>query len=605
MSIEMKPRGKLSQHRETASTVNPIQCSGGVGVNRFELEQLLAELRQRRSEFEDVEAKAARGGTPQGIHETLSAFANRSGGGTILFGVDDRTLTPVGVGNPDQLQKDLASKASEMEPPLRLKMYPHEIDGKLVLAVQVPEVDPELKPCYYKPSGLPGGAYVRVGDGDRRMTDYEVYMLRTAHKTVNDDRAPVEGATLDDLDSYLIDKYLEKLRQGKPHARYLQEPKEKVLRTLGVLTVVDGRNVPTLAGLLTFGRYPQQFYPNLVITVMVLPADSTIGRERFLDNVRIEGNLMEGLDEAMQVIQRNLRKRTLITGLIHQDLPEYPLEALREALVNAVVHRDYSKFAVGTQVQVRIHPDRIEIQNPGGLHGPVTIDRLGEPGVQSARNALLARMLEELGPMENRGSGIQTMLKAMRQAHLAPPRFEDRGTLFKVTFLNHTLLSDEVLAWLQQYASDPGLNDRQRYALAYLKVEGNRLVSRDYQMLNNVDPIVASRELRGLVEAGLLEPFGSRGGTYYQLASSIRSATIRQQVQVQATALPSMPDNYRLVYELICSKGPIRTVEVAEQLGIKRSSAAYVIRQLVNMGLVRPTQKTHAKNQAYVAANQA
>jgi len=305
--------------------------------------------------------------------------------------------------------------------------------------------------------------------------------------------------------------------------------------------------------------------------------------------------------ESIQEVVRGDRKAST-PGLIHQDIPEYPLDALREALVNAVVHRDYSRFAVGTQVQVRIEPDRIEIQNPGGLHGPVPIDRLGEPGVQSTRNDLLALILEEFGPMENRGSGIQTMLRAMRQAPLAPPRFEDKGTYFKVTFYDHTLLSDEVLAWLQRHASAPGLNDRQRYALAYLRVAGNRLVNRDYQMLNNVDPVVASRELRGLVEAGLLESCGSRGGTYYQLAPTLRGTNVSQSSHPSPS--PSVPENYRQVYDLIRTNGPIRTAEVAEQLGMKRSSADYVIRQLVTMGLVRPTQRTHARNQAYVVADQ-
>lgn len=575
-------------------------------MDRSELEQLLLELSQRRSEFEDIEAKAARGGTPQGIHETLSAFANRSGGGTILFGIDDKTLTPIGIGNPDQLQKDLAAKASDMEPPLRLRMYPHQIADKLVLVVQVPEVEPELKPCYYKPSGLPGGAYVRVGDGDRRMTDYEIYMLRTAHRTVNDDRLPVESSTMEDLDLELVDRYLEKLRRAKPQARHLQGPKEKVLRTLGVLAQESGRDIPTLAGMLTFGRYPQQFFPNLIIAVTVFTAGTNTGAQRFADNARIEGNLMDMLEEATLVIQRNLKTRILVTGLMHQEIPEYPLDALREALVNAVVHRDYSRFALGTQVQVRIYPDRIEIQNPGGLHGPVTIDRLGEPGVQSARNALLARLLEELGPMENRGSGIQTILKAMRQAHLAPPRFEDRGTLFKVMFLNHTLLTDDVLTWLQQFASMPMLNDRQRYALAYLKAEGHRLVNRDYQMLNNVDPVVASRELRGLVDAGLLEPSGTRGGTYYQLAPSVREPGGQMQAKL-VTSVPAytVPENYRAVYELIRSSGPIRTVEIADKLGLKRSTVTYVIRQLIDLRVVRPMQKSHARNQAYVAQDRA
>lgn len=567
-------------------------------LTQDEFTALLDELRLRQSEFEDIEAKAAQRGTPERIYETLSSFANRTGGGTILFGIDDESREPVGVGNPDQLQRDVAAKASEMEPPVRVQIQPFVIGGKVVVVAQVPETEPQLKPCYYRPAGLSAGAFIRVGDGDRRMTEYEIYTYLSSRGQVLDDRSAVLGATLEDLDADLIAQYVAKLRAEKPGARYLHRPQSQLLRTLGILASDQDRDIPTLAGLLTFGTYPQQFYPGLVITLTATSDASRPSGERFADNLKAEGTILEMLKQAMAWLQRNLRTRTLVTGLIHQDIPEYPLEALREAIVNAVVHRDYSRYVLGTQVQVRLFPDRIEVQNPGGLYGAVTVDRLGEPGMQSARNQYLAKLLEDLGPMENRGSGIQTMLQAMRQAHLAPPRFDDNRTFFRVTFSNHTLLTDEVIAWLGQFAHVPQLNDRQRYALAFLKEKG-KMVNRDYQLLNNVDARTASRELRGLVETSIVETVGTRGGAYYQLAPKVPKVSPWLSNDVTQKPQP-VPEKYRPVFELVQVRGPISASDIADALGVSRRGVNYILGKLAELNLIKATASSpRSRNQAY------
>lgn len=573
-------------------------------LTRSEFDSLLIDLRERRSGFEDIEAKAACQGTPERLYETMSSFANRSGGGTIIFGIDNYTLEPVGVGNPDQLQRDVAAVASEMEPPLRISMQPFLVDGKVILVVQVPEVAPEAKPCYYRPAGLYAGAYVRVGDGDRRMTEYDIHTYLVARGPVVDDRAPVPDASVDDLSPDLIAGYLARLRTEKPEATYLRQADERsLLKTLGILTAVGDRDVPTLAGLIAFGRYPQQYFPNLAIALTIQADHGATVNDRLLGNFKAEGPAQSMLEQALSWLGRNLRRKTVVTGLLHQDIPEYPLEALREALVNAVVHRDYSRYAVGTQVQVRLYPDRIEITNPGGLFGPVTVDHLGEPGVQSTRNSVLARIFEDLGLMENRGSGIRTMLDAMRQAHLGPPQFDDSRIAFKVTFHNETLLTQDALKWLEQFASVQGLNDRERYALIYLRSRG-RIANRDYQLLNSVDAHQAARELRELVEAGLVVPYGVRRGTFYRLApEGDKPGHLPGKLTLRETAAPQLTSTQSAVLELIRRKGPIGAASVSHELGIKRQTANAAIRALLDAGLIRMTQPgRRARNQSYVSA---
>ncbi|MDI3298792.1 MAG: ATP-binding protein [Bacillota bacterium] len=463
------------------------------------------------------------------------------------------------------------------------------IEKKVILAVQVPEVEPQFKPCYYRPRGLYHGAYVRVGDSERPMTEYEVYLAVSSRTQPAEDRRPVAEATLDDLDPDRLEAFLQHFVGEHPALQGLANDRMRLLRALNILTEDREELRPTLAGFLVFGRYPQAVYPSLVITVSAYGSDRPDPAARAGADVRCEGPLIQMLEEAMQASQRFMRSRILVTGLLHESVPEYPLEALREALVNAVVHRDYSRYALGTQVQVRFFPDRVEIQNPGGLYGPVTVELLGELGIQSTRNAALARMLEELGAMENRGTGVAAMAAALRRAHLSPPEFYDGRTYFRVTFRNVSLLSDQTVRWLNRFADRP-LVDRQRLALAYARHFG-RITNREYRLLGQVDSRQAARELKELVAEGLLETVGRRGGTYYVLSQFVTREDL------QGALLGEIEER---VLGLLRRLGPLRTGELAEQTGLSRPTVARALRRLMSEGLVEPTQSDpHAPNRRY------
>jgi ATP-dependent DNA helicase RecG len=126
--------------------------------------------------------------------------------------------------------------------------------------------------------------------------------------------------------------------------------------------------------------------------------------ERFMDNAQFDGRMEEMVGEAVGRCLMNMRQSTLIEGILHRDIPEYPEEAVREALINAIAHRDYSPYMVGSQVRIEMFADRLEIMTPGGLFGPVNESNL--ESTQSTRNQLLMRILSEIGLVENRGSGI-------------------------------------------------------------------------------------------------------------------------------------------------------------------------------------------------------
>lgn len=487
-----------------------------------ELRQLVADVQRRRSELDNVEVKAARGGTPRRLYEPLSAFANRTGGGVLLFGLDEtKDFSIVGVGNVQRLQEELTHLASaEMEPALRPQFVVDEIDGETVIAVEIEEVAANQKPCFYKPAGLASGAYIRSGNTNRQMTEYEVFGYLSGRGQPTHDEDLVTKATFNDLDPLLLEKYLNQLRSVRPRASYLDGPHEEVLTRLHICGADGDVLRPTLAGLLMFGKYPQEFFPQLMITFVqyygTTAEERTPRGERFVDNQRFEGPIPKLVDRAEIYVMGAMRKASLIEGTFRRDIPEYPREALREAIANAVAHRDYSSYVRGSYIQIRMFADRLEVQSPGGLFSTVTVENIEEE--HSTRNARLMRMMEDLHIVENRGSGIKTMLQAMRAANLEPPRFNDRRSSFLVTFRNHTLMNPEAIAWLNQFTNLP-LNDRQRLTLVYLRQQ-EQITNSEYRRLHRVDTLVAGQELRGLVEVGLVEQQGVGRWTSYQLKVS-------------------------------------------------------------------------------------
>lgn len=542
-----------------------------------ELLALIEEVQHLRSKLDDVEVKTALGGTPQRLFEVLSAFANRPGGGVLLLGLDERrAFEVVGVGDVHRLQEEISHLATaDMEPPLRPEFTVAEIAGHPVVAVEVFEIPDEQKPCYHRPAGLQRGAYLRVGNTNRQMTDYEIFGYVSARTQPAFDGEPVPEGTLADLNRTALDAYLAQLRRSRPQAGYLDAPLEQILTQLRIAREVDGELHPTLAGLLLFGYYPQAFEPQLVITFLhyygVTEEEPTPRGERFLDNRKFEGTIPEMVEQATNTVLASIRKSSLIEGLYRRDIPEYPETAIREALVNAVAHRDYSHFVRGSYIQVRLFADRLEVQSPGGLYGGVTEDNLEDE--QSTRNRVLMRLLEDLYLVENRGSGIRTMIEAMRAANLEPPRFQDRRTSFWLTFRNHTLMNPDAIAWLNQFAAQP-LNDRQRLALVYLRAN-QQMANRDYQRLNRVDSVTANRELRRLVETSLIEQHSTRRWAYYTL-----------NVPAEMPVPPFVQTEEAVILRYVREHGSISNAECRDLLNAEMNRASYLLKKMHKMGLL-------------------
>lgn len=391
---------------------------------------------RRKAEGQTIEVKAAHDGCPKRLYDTLSSFSNQDNGGTIVFGLDEKQdFAPVGVYDLQDLQKSVTEQCNQMEPPVRAVFTAAEVEGQPICSAEIPGVDFAERPCYYKGKGCTRGSYVRVGDADLPMTDYELYSFEAFRKHLHDDERPIERAAMNTLDENQIQSYLLQKRMERPGFAQLTEE-----QALEMLNITCG-GVPTLAAVMNFCVYPQGYLPQLAITAVVVPGtqigDHDGNDPRFLDNKRLEGTIKNMVDGAITFCKRNMKVQTIIdpeTGK-RKDRTEYPIEAIREAVLNALIHRDYSPLTEGTPVQINFFTDRLEIHSPGGLYGRMTVEQLGVARPDQ-RNPALAVMTEVLVGAENRYSGIPTIRREMAAHHLPEPVFENRRDEFVVTFYN-------------------------------------------------------------------------------------------------------------------------------------------------------------------------
>lgn len=457
----------------------------------FELVEMVNKISQTKSESNYLEIKAARDGCPK-LFDTLSSFSNQYGGGVIIFGIDEQKDFEVcGVYDPADLQKKIMEQAVQMEPELRPLCTVADLNGKTVVSAEIQEIDNDLKPCFYKGAGRLKGSYVRVGDGDRHMTEYEVYSYEAFRKKIQDELRVAERAELSDIFTDSHTEYLISMRKKKPNLADLTNDK---INSLQGFTIDDK---PTLAGVMLFSPYPQGFFPQLCITAVSIQgtemgADNAVG-ERFIDNARIDGNIPDMLEAALKFVRKNMKTATYIdpqTGK-RADKTEYPVIAVRELILNALVHRDYSNHTDFTPITIKMFSNRIEIENPGGLYGRMTLDRLGKVAADT-RNPFLANALEVIDITENRYSGIPTVYNAMKNAGLPEPKFENERGVFRVTLYNGT----DVMPLSNGNEADLLLFCKTPRTRAEIEEHFKGRLSINYLMTNIVHPLVESGRIK-------------------------------------------------------------------------------------------------------------
>ena len=452
------------------------------------LKKIVEEIHRKKTESQNIEVKAAEKDCPTRLFDTLSSFSNQDEGGIIIFGLDERESFCIkGVYDAQDLQKKVTEQCKQMEPTVRALFTICEIDGKMVVSAEIPGADISERPVFYKGVGRIKGSYIRVGESDEPMSEYEIYSYEAFRKRIRDDLRTIDHSKVQLMDENRMKIYLDAV---KTERRNLTDnvSQEDLLELMGI----TANGEPTLAGLMTFSKYPQTYFPQLCITAVALPGTEmgTTGNdgERFIDNQRITGAIPDMLDEAVEFVQKNSRTKTIIDENGHRnDKPEYPIKAVREAILNALVHRDYNIHTENVPIRIEMYRDRMEITNSGGLYGKILIGVLGKVHPET-RNATLANMLELLKITKNRYSGIPTMRMEFLNAGLPAPIFSVIHGEFKVILKNGynrelQSISDSII----EFCCTP------RTRTELINFTGK---SRTYTMTQIVQPLVDSGKLK-------------------------------------------------------------------------------------------------------------
>lgn len=398
--------------------------------------ELIQKITERKYESYDLELKSGREGNPRKFYDTLSSFSNTSGG-IIVFGIDENKNYEIcGVKDVNEMQRVVQEVSKEMEPVVRPTINHFEYKkGIDLLVVEVPEMEYLEKPCYYKPLGVMNGSFTRTGDGDEHMTEFEIFQFQMFKKQSQVELETFDNISFDNnIDLLKLDAYLAKAVENKPNFANLSKP--TIMEMLGL----SRNNKPTLTCLLLFGKYPQEIAPLLTINCVRVNGNDYISsdniNERFVANASISGTISQMFTLAYQFILANIKTTTIIgEDGNRKDKNEYPLTAIRELLMNALIHRDYSYLVRSIPISVIIYNNRIEISNPGSILGNFKVEDLGK-GYLPIRNMFLCRNAEDLLATENRHSGILTVIEDMKKNHLFPPLFESNRGFFKVTLFN-------------------------------------------------------------------------------------------------------------------------------------------------------------------------
>lgn len=398
--------------------------------------------------------------------ETAGAFVNTKGG-IILIGVSDKgKIQGVQVGT-DTINKWVNQISDSSNPRIIPEIKCIEVKGRTVVTISIKEFP-------IKPVAIKGRHFKRIGKSNRIMTAQEVAQQYLASAGSSWDKLPVKDATFDDMDIDRIKKYIIRANESGRRKIAIDESPRQVLEKLELMK--EGH--PTWAALLLFGKGTSRMLTQAVIHCGRFKEETVI-----VDDRLIEGSIIEQIDEAMDFVRKNINVRFVMTGKPERkEIWDYPLEALREAIVNAVCHRDY---LISSNTEIRIYDDKLIVWNPGGLPEGITIKDLYKSHSSVLRNKGIAMVLYDIGLIEQWGSGIDKMRKACTESGLPDPQLEEHQG-FRIIFRKDI--------FTEEYLRELGLNERQLKAVQYVKEKEN-IINKEYRELFNITDRTALRDL--------------------------------------------------------------------------------------------------------------
>jgi ATP-dependent DNA helicase RecG len=349
-----------------------------------------------------------------------------------------------------------------------------------------------------------GRVLIRTGDKNRPLGGQEILRLASAKSSGDFEAEVVPGASKEDFSRDMIEEYLTKRaeRTKRPYNGKVDE----LLREIGAITA-EGK--PTVAGILLFSEYPQQWLPQSSVVFAKFVGTTPRGESGLAGYTRREeltGPLPRLIEASWNLIWSEMAVSAVVKGLEREEKTEYPQFAVREAIVNAICHRDYRLR--GRRIELRMYSDRLEVISPGGLPGFITVENIKDE--HFSRNPRIVNGLFQWGYIEELGLGIDRMLEVMEQAGHQPPNFDARPYSFAVTLSNERQ-KPKPPEWMRN------TNHRQAKALQYIRENGS-ITNREYRHLcEGISAETLRLDLADMVEKSILMKVGSKKGTHYIL----------------------------------------------------------------------------------------
>ncbi|MDQ7037093.1 MAG: ATP-binding protein, partial [Anaerolineae bacterium] len=349
-----------------------------------------------------------------------------------------------------------------------------------------------------------GRVLIRSGDKNRPLGGQEILRLASAKSTGDFESEIVPGTSKEDFSRNMIEEYLTKRaeRTKRPYNGKVDD----LLQEIGAITP-EGK--PTVAGILLFSEYPQQWLPQSSVVFAKFVGTTPRGESGLAGYTRREeltGPLPRLIESAWNIIWSEMAVSAVVKGLEREEKTEYPQFAVREAIVNAICHRDYRLR--GRRIELRMYSDRLEVISPGGLPGFITVENIKDE--HFSRNPRIVNGLFQWGYIEELGLGIDRMMEVMEQAGHQPPNFDARPYSFAVTLFNERE-KPKPPEWMRN------TNHRQAKALQYIREQGS-ITNREYrQLCEGVSAETLRLDLVDMVEKGILLKVGSKKGTHYIL----------------------------------------------------------------------------------------
>ena len=450
-----------------------------------------ADLKQRITQGENTTTEFKEN-FDQEVIETTVAFANTHGG-VILIGVSDKgEIRGITIGK--ETLSDVSNRiAQATEPRVIVEVESVAVEGQSVLLVHIAETS-------IKPISVRGRCYKRVGNSNRVMSPQEIAQMHLNTVGQSWDQLLVTSAGIDDIADKKVGWYLTR----RETTRNVAKPQDMSLTAL--LRNIDGlsdEDIPTHAGILFFGKYPQRFFQNAQLRVVRFKGTSVT--HPVIDRLDCSGALWEMVNAAEEFIRKNIRLLSFRTSKSFQrdDKFEYPLEALREAIINALIHRNYQKHS---DVRVFIFDNRVEITNPGTFPEGVSPDA----PVHEPVNPILSQFMYDVGFIERYGSGIRMMKRLSEEWGNKEPRYEFHPIETKIIF--DSPIQETTFIEIDDISEQ--LNERQKNALFHVEKNG-QIATKEYVEINRVSRQTAYAELRDLTNKGLFTAIGKGRGTRY------------------------------------------------------------------------------------------